>query len=156
MMFADFLIKVLNLIYEHHSQELKYKRELEPFLDVCEELQSQRNIINRTIGKLKKRGNEDRIAELIDGHNESIQAAMNKFPDYELPLTVQLDVHHKDPQRLYHRELCSKLRRKFRTGRIQKNPNWKVENPITADEKKREFEKTVQRLVCRNRDFIFL
>ena len=126
-------------------------RQLEPFLEVCEELQSQRNMINKKIGQAKWRGNELPVDELIAGHNESLQAAMNKFPDYELPLTVQLDVHHKDPQRLYHRELCSTLRRKFRTGRIRKNPIWKVENPITTEEKQREFDKTVQRLIARNR-----
>ena len=126
-------------------------RQLEPFLEVCEELQSQRNMINKKIGQAKWRGNELPVDELIAGHNESLQAAMNKFPDYELPLTVQLDVHSRDPQRLYHLELCSKLRRKFRTGRIHKNHKWKVEDPITAEEKKREFEKTVQRLLVRNR-----
>ena len=36
--------------------------------------------------------------------------------------------------------------------RIQKNPNWKVENPMTIEEKQREFEKTIQRLINRNRD----
>ena len=104
------------------------------------------------IGKLKKRGNEDRIAELIDGYEESLQAAMNKFPDYELPLTVQLDIDYSYQQSRYHRELCSKMLRKFRTGSIFKDPNWKVDNPMTAEEKQREFEKTVQRLISRNRD----
>ena len=151
-MFADFLIKVLNLIYEHHSQELKYKRELEPFLDVCEELRLQRNTVNNRIGKLKKRGNEDKIAELIDGYDESVQAAMKKFPDYEFPLTVQLDTYWNDPQRVYHQKLGSKMLRKFRTGSIFKDPNWKVENPMTAEHKQREFEKTIQRLISRNRD----
>ena len=127
-------------------------------MNVCEELQSQKNTIRNQIGQLKKRGNEDRIAELIDGHEESIQAAMNKFPNYELPLTVQLGVHCHDLQRVYHRELCSTMRRKFRTGTIYKQRFWRVENPMTAEEKQREFEKTVQRLVSRNRDsnIIFL
>ena len=127
-------------------------RQLEPFLEVCEELQSQRRMINNKIGQAKRFGKEIPVAELIAGHNESLQAAMYKFPDYELPLTVQLDVHSRDPQRLYHLELSSRLRRKFRTGRIHKQRYSKVENPITAQEKKREFQKTVQRLLARNRD----
>ena len=151
-MFADLLIKVLSLIREHHQQELKYNRELEPFLNVCEELQSQRNKISKRIGQLKRGENEHRIAELIDGHNESLQAAMDKFPDYELPLTVQLDIDYSDPQRLYHKELCSRMLRKFRTGRLYMNPSWKVENPMTTEEKQHEFERTVQRLINRNRD----
>ena len=137
---------------------MKCNRELQPFLDVCEELHSQSNTIRNHIGQAKRRGNEDKVAELIDGHEESLQAAMNKFPDYELPLTVQLDIHRHDPQRLYHQKLCSTMLRKFRTGRIYKNHNWKVENFMTAEEKQREFEKTVQKLIARNRDFdkIFL
>ena len=122
-------------------------------MEVCEELQSQRNMINDKIGRAKRFRKEIPVAELIAGHNESLQAAMYKFPDYELPLTVQLDVDWNDPQRVYHWKLSSTLRRKFRTGRIRKNPIWKVENPITAEEKKREFEKTVQRLLARNRVF---
>ena len=120
-------------------------------MNVCEELRVQRNKMKISIGKLKKRGNEDRIAELIDGHDESIQAAMERFPDYELPLTVQLDIHRFDLQRLYHRELCSTMLRKFRTGNNFKQRGWRVENAMTAEEKQREFERTVQRLIARNR-----
>ena len=113
-------------------------------------------MINNKIGQAKRFGKEIPVAELIAGHNESLQAAMNKFPDYELPLTVQLDVHRYDPHRDYHRKLCSTMRRKFRTGSIFKQRYWRVENQMTTEEKQREFEKTVQRLVCRNRGFIFL
>ena len=125
-------------------------RELEPFLEVCEEFESQRNMINRQIGQAKRHGNEI-PDELIAEHNKSLQAAMNKFPDYELPLTVQLDIHRFDPQRIYHRELCSTMLRKFRTGNNFKQRGWRVENPLTTEEKQREFEKTVQRLISRNR-----
>ena len=126
-------------------------RELEPFLEVCEEFESQRNMINRQIGQAKRHGNEI-PDELIAEHNKSLQAA-KKFPDCELPLTVQLDIHWRDPQLEYHKKLCSSLRRRFRTGRSNKRFKWVIKNPITAKDIEREFEKTVQRLMFRNRVF---
>ena len=139
------------MLSEHQMQELKNNRELEPFLDVCEDLHSQRKNMKKKIGKLSKNGNTGIIDELIVGHNESVEVAKNQFPDYEFPLTVQLDVNHFDPQYCFHREICSKMRRKYQTGRTYRNQKWTVKNPITAEEKKCEFEKTVQRLVGRNR-----
>ena len=91
------------------------------------------------------------IAELIAGHYESLQAASNQFPDYELPLTVQLEATSRGSHYQFHRKVFSTLLRKFRTGRIDSTHKWKVKNPITTEEKKHEFEKTVQRLVARNR-----
>ena len=139
------------MIREHQMQESKNNRELEPFLDVCEALQSQRNMINKKIGQAVRRGNTGTIDELIAGHNESLQAAKNQFPDYELPLTVQLDASPKGSHYQFHRKVFSTLLRKFRTGRIDSTHKWKVKNPITSEEKKRELEKTVQRLIARNR-----
>ena len=139
------------MIREHQMQESKNNRELEPFLDVCEGLQSQRNMINNKIAQLSKYGNTGIIAELIAGHNESLEAVKNQFPDFELPLTVQLDVHCHDLQRIFHRKISSRLRRKFRTGRIDSTHKWKVRNPMTSEEKKREFEETVRKLIARNR-----
>ena len=139
------------MIREHQIQESKNNRELEPFLDVCEALQSQRKMINTKIGQAVRYGKTGTIDELIAGHNESLEAVKNQFPDFELPLTVQLDVHWQDPQRSFHREICSTLLRKYRTGRIFRNSKWKVENPMTNEEKKREFEETVQKLIARNR-----
>ena len=115
------------------------------------ELESQRLSTNHLTGRSKKRRNI--IPRRIGSYIESVQAVMKKFPDYELPLTVQTGVHYNDPQRLFHLRLSSTLRRKFRTGSIYKNPNWKVKNPITAEEKKREFEETIQRLIARDRVF---
>ena len=139
------------MILEHHVQESKNNKELEQFLDVCEGLQSQRNMISNKIGKLYKYGHTEKVAELIAGHNESLEAVKNQFPDFELPLTVQLDVHCHDLQRIFHRKISSTLLRKFRTGRIDSTHKWKVRNPMTSEEKKREFNKTVQKLIARNR-----
>ena len=124
-------------------QELKNSRELEPFLDVCEDLHSQRNNMKKKIGKLSKNGNTGIIDELIVGHNESVEVAKNQFPDYEFPLTVQLDVNRFDPQYCFHLKISSTLRRKYQTGRITRNHKWTVKNQITTQEKKHEFEKTV-------------
>ena len=139
------------MIREHQMQESKNNRELEPFLDVCEGLQSQRNNMNKRIGKLYKYGHTEKVDELIAGHNESLEAVKNQFPDFELPLTVQLDVHCHDLQRIFHRKVSSTLLRKYRTGRIFRDHKWKVRNPITSEEKKREFQETVQKLIARNR-----
>ena len=149
MFAADF--KLLSMIREHQMQESKNNRELEPFLDVCEALQSQRNMINKRIGMLSKYGNTGTIDELIAGHNESLEAAKNQFPDHELPVTVKLEVHCHDLQRIFHRKVSSTLLRKYRTGRIFRDHKWKVRNPMTSGEKKREFEETVQKLIARNR-----
>ena len=139
------------MIREHQMQESKNNRELEPFLDVCEGLQSQRSMINKKIAQADRHGNTINADELIAGHNEALQAAKNQFPDFELPLTVQLEVHKDDPQYQFHYRITSTLLRKFRTGRLFRNHKWKVRNPITSEEKQREFEKTVQRLIARNR-----
>ena len=147
----DCLFQLLNLIPEHRMQESKDNRELEPFLDVCEGLQSQRKMINNTIARAVRSGRPINTDELIAGHNESLQAAKKQFPDYELPLTVQLDVHYRDQQRLFHRKISSRLLRKFRTGRIDSTHKWKVRNPMTSEKIKREFEETVQKLIARNR-----
>ena len=77
-------------------------------------------MINTKIGQAVRHNNTGTIDELIAGHNESLEAAKNQFPDYELPLTVQLDVHCHDLQRIFHREITSTLLRKYRTGRISK------------------------------------
>ena len=100
---------------------------------------------------MPKYGNTGTIDELIAGHNESLEVAKNQFPDFELPLTVQLDVHYRDQQYRFHHKISSTLRRKFRTGRIDSTHKWKVRNPMTSEEKKREFEETVQKLIARNR-----
>ena len=89
-------------------------RELELFLEVCEEFELQRNMINHQIGRARRYNKEIPVAELINKslqrtYNESLQAAMKKFPDYELPLTVQLDIHWRDPQMEYHKKLYAEL-----------------------------------------------
>ena len=139
------------MIREHQMQESKNNRELEPFLDVCEGLQSQRNMINNKIGQAVRFGNTGTIDELIAGHNESLQAAKNQFPDHELPVTVELDVNWDDSNYQFHKKISSKMRRKYRTGRSYRNQNWTVRNPMTSEEKKRKFEETVQKLIARNR-----
>ena len=136
-------------------QESKNNRELEPFLDVCEGLQSQRKMINKKIGQAVRCGNTGTIDKLIAGHYESLQAAKDQFPDYELPLTVQLDANSQGPQYIFNRKVSSTLLRKFRTGRIDSTHKWKVRNPMTSEEKKREFNKTVERLIARNRVYLF-
>ena len=89
-------------------------------------------------------------------HNDSLEVAMKQFPDYEFPVTVRVDIDLNDRQRFYHIKLCSQLRRKFQTGCYKKSKYRLAKYTASIksrieEEQNHELEKTVQRLVARNR-----
>ena len=104
--------------------------------------------------------------KLTADYNDALQVAKNQFPDYEFPLTVELDVQLRDPQRVYHRKLCSRLRTKFSTGRWRqpkknlsddpRNYNLRI-NPTSICTRKvrdTEFQQTIRRLLAR-KSFVY-
>ena len=134
--------------------------ELEPFLAVCENLVLQRNKITNAIGKAVRYGHRPntttKLYTTIVQHNDSLEVAMKQFPDYEFPVTVRVDIDLNDRQRFYHIKLCSQLRRKFQTGCYKKSKYRLAKYTASIksrieEEQNHELEKTVQRLVARNR-----
>ena len=80
---------------------------------------------------------EDRVAE----YKDSLQLAKTQFPDYDFPITVELDVSFKDPKRVHHKNLFTRFRKKFQPS-----------DSFLA-EKTQELENTTRRLVARDKVF---
>ena len=99
---------------------------------------------------------ESKLKKRIAEYNDSLQGTIDEFPDFEIPLTVQLDVDERDPQRKYHMKICSTLLKEFRTGELRQKAKTKlakddaVVNSFLQEERQKEFEKTIQRLLIRN------
>ena len=115
-------------------------------MDVIADLQAQRVKIRKNHESKKGEKKEDGITvldKLIANYNDSLEEAKDQFPGYEFPVTLQIDIDWRDPQYKYHSKLVSTLREKFRkTGYFK--PKYTVE-------RNQELERTVQRLIARNR-----
>ena len=115
-------------------------------MDVIADLQKQKLKVMRNLESKsgeKKVGGKTRLEQLSANFNDSLEEAKEQFPGYEFPVTLQIDIDWRDPQYKYHSKLVSTLREKFRkTGYFK--PKYTVE-------RNQELERTVQRLIARNR-----
>ena len=98
---------------------------------------------------------ESKLENLIAEYNDSLQGIMDAFPDYEIPLSVQLDGDTWDPQRKYHVKLCSNLLRQFRTGEERQKSKTALANDASItelriqEEMQNELKRTTRRLLIK-------